>query len=110
MVGGGVLRVLGKYGFDIDFDIVFRKYMVEIMEVVLLLFSFSCIVLLRTIANHCISSLASGKKCFKSDNFYESYIRLRGMDGSVFFFFLKNKSIDKKYIAKDIAMIFQVDI
>lgn len=40
MVGGGVLRVLGKYGFDIDFDIVFRKYMVEIMEVVLLLFFF----------------------------------------------------------------------
>lgn len=105
MVGGGVLRVLGKYGFDIDFDIVFHKYMVEIMEVVLLLFSFSCIVLLRTV-NRRISSLASGKKCFKSDNFYESYIRLRGMDGSIFFFFLKNKSIDKK----DIAMIFHVDI
>lgn len=69
MVGGGVLRVLGKYGFDIDFDIVFRKYMVEIMEVVLLLFSFSCIGLLRTV-NHRISSLASGEKCFKSDNFY----------------------------------------
>lgn len=109
MVGGGVLRVLGKYGFDIDFDIVFRKYMVEIMEVVLLLFSFSCIVLLRTV-NRRISSLASGEKCFKSDNFYESYIRLRGMDGSVFFFFLKNRSIDKKDIAKDIAMIFHVDI
>lgn len=105
MVGGGVLRVLGKYGFDIDFDIVFRKYMVEIMEVVLLLFSFSCIVLLRTV-NSRISSLASGEKCFKSDNFYESYIRLRGMDGSIFFFFLKNRSIDKK----DIAMIFHVDI
>lgn len=105
MVGGGVLRVLGKYGFDIDFDIVFHKYMVKIMEVVLLLFSFSCIVLLRTV-NSRISSLASGEKCFKSDNFYESYIRLRGMDGSIFFFFLKNRSIDKK----DIAMIFHVDI
>lgn len=105
MVGGGVLRVLGKYGFDIDFDIVFRKYMVEIMEVVLLLFSFSCIVLLRTV-NSRISSLASGEKCFKSDNFYESYIRFRGMDGSIVFFFLKNRSIDKK----DIAMIFHVDI
>lgn len=64
MVGGGVLRVLGKYGFDIDFDIVFRKYMVEIMEVVLLLFSFSCIVLLRTV-NRRISSLASGEKMFQ---------------------------------------------
>lgn len=64
MVGGGVLRVLGKYGFDIDFDIVFRKYMVEIMEVILLLFSFSCIVLLRTV-NRRISSLASGEKMFQ---------------------------------------------
>lgn len=26
-IGGGVLRVLAKYGFDIDFDIVFDKYM-----------------------------------------------------------------------------------
>lgn len=85
---GGVLRVLGKYDFDIDFDIVFDKYMVEIMEVSSL-----------WIANRYFELCAVENGQMFQKEWIEAFLFFKKYEICVC---ISNKNTDKKYIAKEV--------